>query len=76
VTGKKNVLIIGLDLALIDFSKPGYPPGMTAEKVLAGIKLFSGGKERMEDECRPKWQARPMKQHCNRGRPLRGGDDA
>ena len=35
---KKTVLVIGLDPALIDFSKPGYPPGMTAEKVLAGIK--------------------------------------
>jgi hypothetical protein len=38
VTETKHVLVIGLDPALIDFSKPGYPPGMTAEKVLAGIK--------------------------------------
>jgi hypothetical protein len=38
MTDSKNVLVIGLDPALIDFSKPGYPPGMTAEKVLAGIK--------------------------------------
>jgi hypothetical protein len=34
----KNVLVVGLDPALIDFSKPGYPPGMTAEKVHAGLK--------------------------------------
>ena len=34
----KTVLVIGLDPALIDFSKPGYPPGMDAAKVMAGIK--------------------------------------
>lgn len=35
---KKSVLVVGLDPTLIDFSKPGYPPGMSAEKVFAGIK--------------------------------------
>ncbi len=35
---KKSVLVIGLDPALIDFSKPGYAPGMNAAKVLAGLK--------------------------------------
>ena len=38
MTDKKNVLVIGLDPALIDFSQPGYPPGMDATKVLAGLK--------------------------------------
>ena len=38
MTEKKNVLVIGLDPALIDFSQPGYPPGMDATKVLAGLK--------------------------------------
>jgi len=38
VTDTKSVLIIGLDPTLIDFSRPGYPPGMTAAKVLAGLK--------------------------------------
>jgi len=38
MTDKKSVLVVGLDPTLIDFSKPGYPPGMTTEKVLAGIK--------------------------------------
>ena len=38
VTEKKNVLVIGLDPARIDFSQPGYPPGMDATKVLAGLK--------------------------------------
>jgi hypothetical protein len=28
-----------LDPRLIDFSKPGYPPGMSAEKVYVGLKL-------------------------------------
>ena len=35
---QKSVLVIGLDPALIDFSKPGYAPGMDATKVLAGLK--------------------------------------
>jgi hypothetical protein len=38
MSDKKSVLVVGLDPTLIDFSKPGYPPGMTAEKVFAGIK--------------------------------------
>ena len=38
MTDKKRVLVIGLDPALIDFSQPGYAPGMDATKVLAGIK--------------------------------------
>ena len=38
MTDKKGVLVIGLDPALIDFSQPGYAPGMDATKVLAGIK--------------------------------------
>jgi len=38
MTGEKSVLVVGLDPALIDFSKPGYPPGMSMAKVLAGIK--------------------------------------
>jgi len=32
------VMVIGLDPRLIDFSQPGYPPGMTADKVFAGLK--------------------------------------
>src|SRR3982750_3508493 len=35
---EKSVLVIGLDPALIDFSKPGYAPGMDATKVMAGLK--------------------------------------
>ena len=38
MTAGKNVLVIGLDPALIDFSQPGYAPGMSTAKVLAGIK--------------------------------------
>jgi hypothetical protein len=38
MTGKKNVLLVGLDPTLIDFSQPGYPPGMDATKVFAGLK--------------------------------------
>jgi hypothetical protein len=38
VTDKKSVLVIGLDPTLIDFSQPGYAPGLDATKVLAGLK--------------------------------------
>jgi hypothetical protein len=34
----KSVLLVGLDPDLIDFSKPGYPPGMDAAKVHAGLR--------------------------------------
>ena len=37
MSDKKNVLVVGLDPTLIDFTRPGYPPGMSAEKVFAGI---------------------------------------
>jgi len=39
MTDKKSVLVVGLDPTLIDFSDPGYPPGMSTAKVLAGIKF-------------------------------------
>ena len=35
---EKSVLVIGLEPTLIDFSQPGYAPGMDATKVLAGLK--------------------------------------
>jgi hypothetical protein len=38
MTEEKSVLVIGLDPTLIDFSQPGYAPGMDATKVLAGLK--------------------------------------
>jgi len=38
VTAMRRVLVIGLDPSLIDFSQPGYQPGMDAKKVMAGLK--------------------------------------
>jgi hypothetical protein len=38
VPDESSVLVIGLDPTLIDFSQPGYAPGMDATKVLAGLK--------------------------------------
>ena len=35
----KRVLLVGLDPATVDFSDPAFPPGMTAEKIRAGIKF-------------------------------------
>ncbi len=37
MANQKTVLMVGLDPHLIDFSKPGYPPGMSAAKVMAGL---------------------------------------
>jgi hypothetical protein len=34
----KRVLLIGFDPATVDFSDPALPPGMTAEKIHAGVK--------------------------------------
>ena len=40
MTNKKTILLIGIDPSLIDFTNPEFSafPGLTAEKVEAGIK--------------------------------------
>lgn len=38
MANEKQILVIGLDPALIDFSQPRYAPGMNTAKVLAGLK--------------------------------------
>ena len=35
----KRVVLIGFDPTAVDFSDPALPPGMTAEKIHAGVKL-------------------------------------
>ena len=40
-----SVLMIGEDPALIDFSAPGAPPGMNADKVMQGL---NGSRDRLE----------------------------
>lgn len=41
MTGKKSVMVIGLEPTLIDFSDPFFAdsPGMNATKILAGLKF-------------------------------------
>jgi hypothetical protein len=34
----RRVLLVGLDPATVNFSDPALPPGMTAEKIHAGVK--------------------------------------
>lgn len=34
----KRILIIGEDPATVDFSAPGIPPGMSAQRVIAGLE--------------------------------------
>jgi len=43
--GRKSVVIIGLDPSLIDFSSPDFAafPGLTADKVMAGIAAAEEG---------------------------------
>jgi hypothetical protein len=36
----QSVLIIGEDSALIDFSAPGVPPDMDADKVMRGLNRW------------------------------------
>jgi hypothetical protein len=35
----KRVLLVGFDPATVDFSDPALPPGMSAEKIHAGVEL-------------------------------------
>src|SRR5512135_1909438 len=35
----KRVLLVGYDPETVDFSDPALPPGMTVEKIHAGIKI-------------------------------------
>jgi hypothetical protein len=47
----KRVLLIGFDPATVDYSDPALPPGMTAEKIHAGVKLA------LADMAARGWQA-------------------
>jgi hypothetical protein len=47
----KRVLLVGLDPATVDFSDPALPPGMTAEKIDAGVKAA------LADMAERGWQA-------------------
>src|ERR1700740_744893 len=42
----KSVLIIGPDPRYIDFSAPNLPPGVSAEKIIAGV---DGARDRLAD---------------------------
>lgn len=46
----KRILLIGLDPATVDFSDPALPPGMTIEKIHAGLKLA------LDDIAKRGWQ--------------------
>ena len=35
----KSVVLISLEPATVDFSDPALPPGISAEKIHAGVKL-------------------------------------
>jgi hypothetical protein len=50
----KRVLLVGLDPATVDFSDPALPPGMSAEKIHAGVKVA------LADMAERGWQA----EHC------------
>ena len=46
-----RVLIVGLDPAVVDFSDPALPPGMTAEKVHAGLAVAVAQLEAAGHRC-------------------------
>ncbi len=47
----KRILLVGLDPATVDFSDPALPPGMSAEKIHAGITVA------LADMAKHGWQA-------------------
>ena len=47
----KRVLLVGLDPATVDFSDPALPPGMSVEKIHAGVKVA------LADMAERGWQA-------------------
>jgi hypothetical protein len=47
----KRVMLVGLDPATVDFSNPALPPGMSAEKIHAGVKVA------LADMAARGWQA-------------------
>lgn len=47
----KRVLLVGLDPATVDFSDPALSPGMTAEKIHAGIKLALADMTGLKENC-------------------------
>jgi len=47
----KRVLFVGLDPATVDFAHPALPPGMSAEKIHAGVKVA------LADMAERGWQA-------------------
>jgi hypothetical protein len=47
----KRVMLVGLDPATVDFSDPALPPGMSAEKIHAGVKVM------LADMAGQGWQA-------------------
>jgi hypothetical protein len=47
----KRVMLIGLDPATVDFSDPALPPGMSAEKIHAGVEVT------LADMAARGWQA-------------------
>ena len=47
----KRVLLVGWDPATVDFSDPALPPGMSAEKIHAGVKVA------LADMAERGWQA-------------------
>jgi hypothetical protein len=47
----KRVLLVGLEPATVDFSDPALPPGMSAEKIHAGVKVA------LADMAKRGWEA-------------------
>ncbi len=51
MTAKVRVLVLGQDVHTVDYSNPAIPPGMTAEKVLAGLAKAEAALKAQDYEC-------------------------
>jgi hypothetical protein len=65
----KRVLLVGLDPATVNYSDPALPPGMTAEKIHAGVKFAladMAGRGWHADNCfiKPEETAVPTVERC------------
>ena len=68
----KRVLLIGLEPPTVDFSDPALPPGMTADKIHAGVDLTladMAGRGWQPEVCfiKPDETAVPTVEHCLAG---------
>lgn len=51
MTAKARILILGQDVNTVDYSSPALPPGMSAQKVLAGLDQAEASLKAQGHDC-------------------------